>query len=62
MPASTPSSGARGVVSTFTLVSLPFQSRQRSVKVPPISTAKRPLSFTFPTIFYAAVCWMLPPR
>ena len=25
MPASTPSSGARGVVSTFTLVRLPFQ-------------------------------------
>ena len=43
IPVSTPSSGARGVVSTFTLVSLPCQSRQRSVKVPPISTAKRPL-------------------
>ena len=58
MPASTPSSGARGVVSTFTLVSLPFQSRQRSVKVPPISTANR----AFSICSYAAVCWMLPPR
>ncbi len=62
MPVSTPSSGARDVVSTLTLVSLPFHSRQRSVKVPPISTAKRPLSFTLTSICYAAVCWMLPPR
>jgi hypothetical protein len=56
-PVSTPSSGARGVVSTFTLVRLPFHSRQRSVKVPPMSTA----SFAF-SIAYAAVCLMLPPR
>jgi ABC-type Mn2+/Zn2+ transport system ATPase subunit len=58
MPLSTPSSGARGVVSTLVLLRLPFHSRQRSVKVPPISTAKR----AFSIVFYAAVCWMLPPR
>ena len=56
-PVNTPSSGARGVVSTFTEVRLPFHSRQRSVKVPPMSTA----SFAF-SIVYAAVCLMLPPR
>src|SRR5438270_3856004 len=44
MPVMTPSSGARDVVSTFTLLRLPFHSRNRSVKVPPISTANRAFS------------------
>src|SRR4051812_35279646 len=44
MPVMTPSSGAREVVSTFTLERLPFHSRNRSVKVPPISTANRAFS------------------
>src|SRR6476659_9822113 len=44
MPVMTPSSGARDVVSTLTLLRLPFHSRNRSVKVPPISTANRAFS------------------
>ena len=63
-PVSTPSSGARVVVSTLTLRRPPLHSSARSVKVPPMSTASRalPSLLTVAMDRYAAVCWMLPPR
>ena len=49
-PLSTPSSGARGVVSTFTLSRLPSHSKARSVKVPPMSTANLAFSMTYAAV------------
>src|SRR5712691_3434466 len=46
IPARTPSSGAREVVSTLTLKRFGPSSRARSVKVPPISTARRALAIS----------------
>ena len=61
-PASTPSSGARGVVSTFTLsrLSVPFQ-RQVGESAADID-GQSCFVFGFFHVSYAAVCSMLPPR